>query len=170
MIKPILIILIILSAASGYTQKPGGLYGHKTDSLQNLITNNKEGDIVKITLLHDLARTCFYNLAFKRGAESLRTAQQLSKKINYPNGEALYLRTMAALLVQTPPGLYYEYHAKWLFRELKLKDDFDDLHLSFSALIKSEGKNFAQNHAAQLQEGLAYAESIRDDELIAAFL
>ena len=84
----------------------------KIDSLKILFNNYHKEDKYKVMLMNEYAKSCFHHFNFTQGLTLTREARNLSKKINYSNGEILYFRTMS-VFCSGNLSFYYQKLADW---------------------------------------------------------
>jgi len=80
----------------------------KIDSLHQLIESHSNADKEKVRLLNEYARLCFYNREYKKGLIATKEARELSDKIKYGGGLAMYHMTLGVFAQGV--GNLTEYH------------------------------------------------------------
>jgi len=85
----------------------------KIDSLQQLIDSRGKDDEVKVKLLHDYARLCFYNHEFLKGLIAVKKARELSEQLSFEGGKIMYLLSLSAIFGDGPMYTYYRKQAQW---------------------------------------------------------
>ena len=134
----------------------------KADSVQKLLSKHRAQDQQKVILLNEFARFSNHCLQFKNGLIATKQARELSKKLNYKNGEVQYYRTMDDLFRDNILSFYYRKQADWLSTEQEKTE---------SAQNRNSKKltwpiNLDQKRVlAQLNNALLYFEQIKDKEM-----
>jgi len=103
----------------------------KFDSLKILLNNYNKHDKHKVMLMNEYAQSCFHHSDFKQGLILTREARNLSKKINFINGEILYLRAMSNFCSGSL-SLYYQKLSEWY------KIDMNQKKIDLGAQFKIE--------------------------------
>ena len=134
----------------------------KADSVQILLSKHSAQDQQKVLLLNEFARFSNHCLQFKKGLIATKQARELSKKLNYKNGEVQYYRTMDDLFRGGILSFYYRKQADWLSTEQEKKE---------SAQNRNSKKlvwpiNLDQKKVlSQITNALLYFEKIKDKEM-----
>jgi signal transduction histidine kinase len=151
---------LILSVTYSVAQELN--YPAKTDSLKQLIDLQPREDEEKVRLLNEYARLSFHGLEFKKGLIATRQARELSKKLNYKNGEAQYYQTMDDLSMNGPLSFYYRKQAEWLSSE---QVGLQNILLRNSTRLPWSDKFDHQKIITQLSEALDYFEQFPDKDM-----
>jgi two-component system, NtrC family, sensor kinase len=104
--------LITFGFYSSFAQETNSCETIKIDSLKNLLTNYQHDNEHKVLLMNEYAKSCFHHYNFTKGLTLTKKARNLSKILNYTNGEILYFRTMADFCYGNL-SLYYQKQADW---------------------------------------------------------
>ena len=93
----------------------------KADSVQKLLSKNPAQNQQKVLWLNEFARFSNHSLEFEKGLIATKQARELSKKLNYKNGEVQYYRTMDDLFGDYFLSYYYRKQADGLSTEQEKK-------------------------------------------------
>lgn len=138
-------------------------YIPQIDSVQKLLNTQTKEDTAKVRRLYDLAFLCFYDLQYERGLIAANQARQLSKSLNYPKGEGLYLNTILFF----PLGnisFYYYLEKIWFYDAISEKEETNKL------MEIRTGKKDLKKENGQLFVALGYFEKVQDKETVAKIL
>ena len=97
-IKLVTGFLVLLFCSYGWAQDTLYVNPVKIDSIKALLVENDTESIERVELLNDYARLSFYNRELIQGFTATIEARNLSKKIDYKEGEILYHETLAAYI------------------------------------------------------------------------
>ena len=139
-------------------------YVNKIDSVQNLLNETLEDDSIKVKLLNELSLLYSFDMEFERGLITANQARQLSKKLNYPKGEGLYLNTMRLLLVNSLLSDYYNIKKTLLYADIKEKEESNKI------IKVIPQKRDPEKAIVKLSEALKYFEKENDKEMMAHIL
>jgi two-component system NtrC family sensor kinase len=151
----IMFIAIQFCNAQETTEK----YIVKADSVQKLLSKHNAQDQQKVALLNEFARFSNHSLDFKKGLIAAKQAKELSKKLNYINGEVQYYQTMEDLFRDDILSFYYRKQADWLSLEKESVLNQNSKKLTWPTNL---------NHKkvlAQLSNALLYFEQVKDKEI-----
>ena len=117
-----LLICLLVFCQITVAQKSPGIYEVQIDSVQTLLNKTSKSDTLRVIELNRLARLCIYDLQYERGLTAATEARALAKKINYPQGEGMYLRTLDILHYEDQNTGTYQTLATWYFKDLKIEE------------------------------------------------
>ena len=110
----ILFLLLFVAFQFCNAQETPYRYIVKADSVQKLLSKHRGQDQQKVLWLNEFARYSNHCLQFKNGLIATQQARELSKKLNYKNGEVQYYRTMDDLFRDDILSFYYRKQADWI--------------------------------------------------------
>ena len=158
----ILFLLLFFATQFLNAQETIDNYIFEADSVQKLLSKHSAQDIQKVLWLNEFARFSNHNLEFKKGLIATKQARELSKKLNYKNGEVQYYRTMDDLFRDGILTFYYRKQADWLSTEQEKKESTQNRNSKkLTWPIDLDHKKVL----AQLTTALLYFEHIKDKEM-----
>ncbi len=168
--KSKLVILIVLFLYVGLTNINGQdsllVDPSKIDSLKQLIKSHTNADKEKVRLLNEYARLCFYNQEYKDGFIATREARELSKKLKYDDGLAMYYMNFRIFSrAQSNNSEYYQRAAVMLSANVVDKTIFDD-----PIVPKGYPHPINEETLKKLQPALEYFTKENDKEILSAIL
>ena len=98
----------------------------KLDSLKVLVFKRNHNDKERIRLLNEYARMSFYNQEIIQGFTATIEAIELSKEIEYKEGEIMFHETLAAFMGPGDIALYHHQKARMLSTQLNQNDSFTE--------------------------------------------
>jgi hypothetical protein len=138
----------------------------KIDSLKQLIKSDTNADKEKVRLLNEYARLCFYNQEYKDGFKATREARELSKKLKYDDGLAMYYMNFRIFSRAQPNNSeYYQRAAVMLSANVVDKTIFD-----YPIVPKGYPHPVTEETLKKLQPALEYFTKENDKEILSAIL
>ena len=135
----------------------------KLDSLKVLVFKRNQNDKEKIRLLNEYARMSFYNQEIIQGFSATIEAIELSKKIEFKEGEIMYHETLAAFLGPEDIVSYHHQKARMLSTQLNQND-------SFTEVQPPDGYPTPYNEMSykKLLKALEHFKDVKNKEILAA--
>ena len=161
-IKLVTGFLVLLFCSYGWAQDTLYVNPVKIDSIKALLVENDTESIERVELLNDYARLSFYNRELIQGFTATIEARNLSKKIDYKEGEILYHETLAAYIGDGDMFGYHHQKARMLFAKLSESD-------SFPVIQVPDGYPNPMNerYFDKMNKALKYFEDIENKEILA---
>lgn len=163
----LVIVLSLFVALSNINGQDSSLIDpSKIDSLHLLIESHPNADKEKVRLLNDYARLCFYNQKYKEGFIATKEARELSKKLKYDDGLAMYYMNFSIFSrAQSNNSEYYQRAAVMLSANVVDKTIFDD-----PIVPKGYPHPVTEETLKKLQPAFEYFTTENDKEILSAIL
>ncbi len=112
-----LLVLLAITYTKLFAQDLVRVQQRDLDSLSSAIAAHSQKDTLKIKLLNEYARLCFYDLDYLNGLKAVSEAKSLSKSLEYKKGELLYDKTISYFHRNNTLGAYYLILSDWRSNE-----------------------------------------------------
>ena len=154
-----LFIGLTLFLFNSHAQETQNIYQTQIDSVQTLLTKLSKSDTLRVIELNRLARLCIYDLQYEKGLSAASEARTVAKKINYPQGEGMYFRTLDVLHYEDQNNATYHTLATWSFKDAKKAE--------YPITIKSTGKINTVKSTEALETAAKELEKAGNEEMAA---